>query len=529
MFESEACVADWERTGRVPVPARLLTPPDLTDLLAAGPPLVDALADECLALGDDAGLSDGLVGDAGGGDGACDGDGAHAGGGGGRALTAAADGVIDGNGVVGPGDAALDEGGRGCDGVRSIDAAGRGVADGDVLPADSADWAGLAPGVDLARLLSTVDVSGLSEFGLVEAVAGWERLAGWVAAEQALVLAELSGRPLFTQVSGFRDGIDPVSAVRMEVSARLRVSHREADARVVLAQELTMHRRATFDALHAGTIDLRRARILVEGVRVLDDAAAARVEARLVPDAGEHTPAGFRRRVERAVAAADPAGFEDRHARAVEDRQVRCRPEPDGMGSVWALLPAADTAMINTVLDAAADAARHDHPDDARTHAQRRADALAQLAWAAWHTGSLPGGPGGGPRLATAQGRRVEIGVLVPFPTLIGGGRGAGGNRRVRADPGVGGPPDRGGRDLAADPHRPGQRAGPRLRHDPLPATAGPDRPCDRQGSDLPRHRLRPAGPIVSDRPHDSLSGRADRGREHRPVLRPAAPVQNGQ
>ncbi|HEV8166318.1 MAG TPA: DUF222 domain-containing protein, partial [Actinomycetota bacterium] len=290
---------------------------------------------------------------------------------------------------------------------------------GDVALADAPGWPGLAPGVALAGVLASVDVFGLSEFDLVEAVAGWERLAGWVAAEQVRVVAELAGRPLFAQLSSFRDGIDPVSAVGMELSARLRVSHREADARVVFAQELTGPRRATFDALHAGTVDLRRARTLVEGVRVLDDRAAARVEARLLPDAAEHTPAGFRKRVEKAVAAADPAGFEDRHARAVEDRQVRCRPEPDGMGSVWALLTAADTALVNTVLDAAADGIKRDHPDDPRSHQQRRADALTQLAWLAWHTGHL-GGLGAGQRLATAQGRRVEIGVLAPYPTLIG-------------------------------------------------------------------------------------------------------------
>jgi hypothetical protein len=41
------------------------------------------------------------------------------------------------------------------------------------------------------------------------------------------------------------------------------------------------------------------------------------------------------------------------------------------------------------------------------------------MAWLAWHTGHL-GGVGEGQRLATAQGRRVEIGVLVPYPTLLG-------------------------------------------------------------------------------------------------------------
>jgi Domain of unknown function (DUF222) len=271
----------------------------------------------------------------------------------------------------------------------------------------------------LATMLAAVDLSGLSEFDLVEAVAGWERLAGWVAAEQVQAVAELSRRPVFAGLSSFRDGIDPVSAVGMEISARLRVSHREGDARVVFAHELTTQRRATFDALHAGTVDLRRARTLVDGIRVLDDQTAARVEARLLPDAAEHTPQAFRRRVEKAVAAADPAGFEDRHARAAEDRQVRCRPEPDGMGSLWALLAGPDTALLTTVLDAAADGMKHDHPDDPRTHQQRRADALTQMAWLAWRTGHL-GGVGEGQRLATAQGRRVEIGVLVPYPTLIG-------------------------------------------------------------------------------------------------------------
>ena len=191
MFEPEAGVADWERTGRVPVPAALLAAPDLTEQLAAGPPLVDELTDsELLARSE-------------------------------------------------RGDCGADA---------------EGIADGDRAPhareggADAPGWVGVAPGVVLASVLTTVDLSRLTEFDLVEAVAGWERLTGWMAAEQTRVVAELSGRPLFGRLSSFRDGIDPVSAVGMEISARLRISHREADARVVFAQELTGPRRATFDA-----------------------------------------------------------------------------------------------------------------------------------------------------------------------------------------------------------------------------------------------------------------------------------------
>jgi hypothetical protein len=87
------------------------------------------------------------------------------------------------------------------------------------------------------------------------------------------------------------------------------------------------------------------------------------------------------------------------------------------MGSTWALMSAYDTWILDRVLDAAAHGMKHADPDDARTHAQRRADALAELAWAAWRSGVI-GGPGGGVRLAT--GRRPQIGVLVPLSTLIG-------------------------------------------------------------------------------------------------------------
>ncbi|HEV8529243.1 MAG TPA: hypothetical protein VGS60_17125, partial [Actinomycetes bacterium] len=169
MFEPEACVADWERTGLVPVPAEFLAPPDLTERVAAGPPPVDEITDSEL-------LARSEHGD--------------------RAPHAR-------------------EGG-----------------------AHAPEWAGLAPGVMLASVLTAIDLSGLSEYDLVEAVAGWERLAGWVAAEQARALAQLVARPLFAGLSSFRDGIDPVSAVGMEISARLRVSHREADTRVLFAREL---------------------------------------------------------------------------------------------------------------------------------------------------------------------------------------------------------------------------------------------------------------------------------------------------
>jgi hypothetical protein len=280
-------------------------------------------------------------------------------------------------------------------------------------------WDDAAPGAPLATVLDGLPVTELDDYDLVETIAGWERVAAWAFALQAVAVAELSGRPVFAGLTVTRDGIDPVRATALEIAARLRVSHQEATHRVVAAQELTTQRRPTLAALRSGQIDLRRARTIVDGVAVLNADRAAAVEARLLAGAATQTPPAFRRRFEQLVAAADPTGFEDRHQRASADRQVRCRPEPDAMGSVWALLPAAGTALVNTVLDAAADAMKTDDPHDRRTHAQRRADALVAMAELSWQTGHL-GGVRCGARLGRRRGRRVEIGVLVPYPTLLG-------------------------------------------------------------------------------------------------------------
>jgi hypothetical protein len=62
---------------------------------------------------------------------------------------------------------------------------------------------------------------------------------------------------------------------------------------------------------------------------------------------------------------------------------------------------------------------KHADPDDGRTMAQRRADALAQMGWLALSTGRL-GGCQCGQRLATRHGRPVSVNITVPLSTLLG-------------------------------------------------------------------------------------------------------------
>jgi hypothetical protein len=287
------------------------------------------------------------------------------------------------------------------------------------------------PGPEISSLLTTVGVANLDEFDLVEAVAAWERIGAWASAQQAKALAELVRRPMFAELSSLRDGVDPIRGVALEISARLRISVREAEQRIDLAAALATDWTATLTALAEGMIDYWRARTIVDGVGVLQDSRAARtVEQQTLAVAGEVSRATLRKKIEKAVIAADPGSAEERHQRALADRQVRTRPEPGGMGSTWALLSAYDTSILDRVLDAAAAGMKRACPEDERTHAQRRADALATMAWTAWRTGWI-GCPVDGSegtecfatdaiRLSGRGGGRPEIAVIVPLSTLIG-------------------------------------------------------------------------------------------------------------
>jgi hypothetical protein len=171
------------------------------------------------------------------------------------------------------------------------------------------------------------------------------------------------------------------------------------------------------------------------------------------------------------------------------------------MGGVWALLSAADTALLATVLDAATDGMKRDEPADGRTHAQRRADALTQMVHTAWQAGHL-GGVDWGQRLATRHGRRPEIGVLVPITTLLGV------DDQPGQLPGYGPLPASVARRIAAGGvwrrilTDPVTGRGPRLRHHPLHPAPGAGRLPGRPRPHLPRPGLRPARARLRHRPH---------------------------
>ena len=130
------------------------------------------------------------------------------------------------------------------------------------------------------------------------------------------------------------------------------------------------------------------------------DKALAEAATRLVPGK-------FRTRAHATWERVHPENTADRHARARKDREVRVRPESNGMSVLTALLPAVDAAGIDERLD---QHARHlrSLPDEDRTLAQLRADTFIDLLVRA---GCTIAGSGDGDASASADD---DDGVVTP-------------------------------------------------------------------------------------------------------------------
>lgn len=240
---------------------------------------------------------------------------------------------------------------------------------GEALPSAST-------AVELAR--ATADPSRLSDAELIDAIVGYERLAGWAQARQARVLAEFARR---------RPGDDPVLAASDKVSAisryapdevglALRLSRLTAGARLGRSAQVVARLPETLRAWLEGRLDERKVAGVCEATHYLDDDAARAVQDRVVGRAPGQTLAQLKASLTRAVLAVDPDGAAERHRRARRDRRVGVGAERDGMASLWALLSAPDARAAYEWLSRLA---RGLGADDPRGMDARRADLAAAL------------------------------------------------------------------------------------------------------------------------------------------------------
>lgn len=162
-----------------------------------------------------------------------------------------------------------------------------------------------------------------------------------------------------------------------EVAAALCTTAYGAACRISTALTLTQHLPDTLAAFTGGRIDRARALLICERTALLDPDLRSKVEAEVLPKAFNRSPSRLRPIIDRAVINADPDAAIKRRQKAIKDRHVRHAPEPDGMGSLHALLPAEAALGVWTLLDLLAGPR---DPADPRPVGARRADALSGIA-----------------------------------------------------------------------------------------------------------------------------------------------------
>jgi len=153
------------------------------------------------------------------------------------------------------------------------------------------------------------------------------------------------------------------------------------------------------ELLRRGEIDLRRLETVDERVVNLpNQAMITEVEDALADIAPGLTRTQLARRATKAVAEADPLGYDQRRLKAKQERRVEFIPLPDGMAELRIRLSAIDARACYEVLTQDARAL----PKDERTTDQKRADAFQDRF------------------LGYGVDRKVQVHVTLSMETLMG-------------------------------------------------------------------------------------------------------------
>jgi hypothetical protein len=220
---------------------------------------------------------------------------------------------------------------------------GSGFASGGVL--DTSE-----PSASLAGLTDAATRDGrlaeLADDELIGVIRAWSRIESWSCGGLMMAIAELARRRPAEQTLPAPPGGFPAQLSEFigdEVAAALTLTTRAAGAYLDVALDLATRLPETAKALRAGVIDFAQARLIAEATRILSDADARAVEARILPRAGGQTLGQLRAAASRAVLAVDPTAATRRREEAQQDPRVRRWQEDAGTAALAGFgLPPAD-------------------------------------------------------------------------------------------------------------------------------------------------------------------------------------------
>jgi hypothetical protein len=161
-----------------------------------------------------------------------------------------------------------------------------------------------------------------------------------------------------------------------------------------------------YGVFRAGECTLRHVNAFLDITADVKAEDRVAIDAEISARAASMTVSAFRRIVRKTMAKLDTRTAEEKTKARRPRIGVRCLPQPDGLITIAATMPAADGIAVATELNRRADAART--PDDERTHGERQIDVLRDALHGASATDS------------THPSRRTEIQVVIDYRSLLG-------------------------------------------------------------------------------------------------------------
>jgi hypothetical protein len=210
----------------------------------------------------------------------------------------------------------------------------------------------------------------------------------------------------------------------LHLAGTLQVDQGAVPALLDEARHLVLRLPLTWQALDDGWLPVAHGRALVELTLGLTAEQCAEVEAAALERAAGRSAGSLRRHVRRLVAGVR-GGAEQRRRRALDGRRVTGSALADGMGGVWATMPAGAHVLFLTSLRRLAAAAVV--PGDPRTDEQRMSDVLSALpplvlAMAQGRLGEAVQQAVGDAGIGPVGPAPVQAVLLVPADTAAGTG-----------------------------------------------------------------------------------------------------------
>ena len=251
-----------------------------------------------------------------------------------------------------------------------------------------------------------VELEAAERVRLIEEIRALEDLKGVIAAAQARAAAAFDASTRRAQAAAGLKAGQLGKGVAAEIALARRESPHHGGKLLGLARILTTEMPHTLTALSAGVISEWRATLLVRETACLSLADRQEVDRQVAGNLTELEQLGDRKLIARIKSLSyglDPHAVVNRAAHAVAERFVSCRPAPDTMTYLTALLPVTQGVGVYAALTREADRLRA--AGDPRTKGQIMADTFVERA-----TGQ-----------ARAEDARIEVQLIMTDQALLHG------------------------------------------------------------------------------------------------------------